>query len=115
LSSAEARCSEAITSLHLHLVKLPLKVDVVSLVNMLFGKKDRQPEEVADASPASVKEDSQSSTNSQPNTVAEVGADASKPKDIAGNPTDIVYPSGLKLALLLTSIFVSMFLVSLVC
>ena len=82
---------------------------------MLFGKKYREPQEVADASPASVKEDSQSSTNSQPNTVAEVGADASKPKDIACSPTDIVYPSGIKLALLLTSIFVSMFLVSLVC
>lgn len=35
--------------------------------------------------------------------------------DGKSNVEDIVYPTGLKLALLLMSIFVSMFLVSLVC
>lgn len=39
-----------------------------------------------------------------------VAAPSSPPDD-----TDIVYPTGLKLALLMTSMFVGMFLVSLVC
>jgi hypothetical protein len=41
-------------------------------------------------------------------------ADESKAKDLKQNDTDIIYPSGLKLALLMMSIFLSMFLVSLV-
>jgi len=42
---------------------------------------------------------------SEPSTVADESKD---------RQTDIIYPSGLKLALIMTSIFVSMFLVSLV-
>lgn len=83
-------------------------------MNMLFGKKDKQPQEPADASAASAKQDPRSSTNSQANTGAETATNAFKLQDVASH-TDIMYPSGLKLALLLISIFVSMFLVSLVC
>ncbi|KAF2494568.1 MFS general substrate transporter [Lophium mytilinum] len=39
--------------------------------------------------------------------------DGAKIKETKGMPTDIVYPSGLKLALIMASIFVGMFLVSL--
>jgi len=42
------------------------------------------------------------------------GTDQSKSKDLISGQSDIEYPSGLKLALLLTSIFVGMFLSSLV-
>jgi len=41
-------------------------------------------------------------------------ADESKATQLEDTQTDIIYPSGLKLALIMTSIFVSMFLVSLV-
>lgn len=51
---------------------------------MLFKKKEKQPQENETAPSAPV------------------------------DHTDIIYPSGLKLALLMTSIFVGMFLVSLV-
>jgi hypothetical protein len=38
-----------------------------------------------------------------------------KPENSRPNVADIEYPTGIKLALLMTSIFVGMFLVSLVC
>lgn len=53
----------------------------------------------------------------------ETGKSRQRPETLDGDgkgvcsqdDTDVVYPSGLKLALLLTSIFIGMFLVSLVC
>lgn len=43
-----------------------------------------------------------------------MAADKSKTEDLKHTHTDSIYPSGLKLALLIMSIFVGMFLVSLV-
>ena len=60
---------------------------------MLFKKKEKKPEEVGPPTPID---------------------DGSKAKELNNIHTDIVYPSGLKLALLMMSIFVGMFLVSLV-
>lgn len=53
-------------------------------------------------------------TDSNSTAEADMAGEDSKAKDLEHVPTDIVYPSGLKLALLMTSIFVTMFLVSLV-
>lgn len=77
---------------------------------MLFKKKGKQSREDEVASPASMDGEAPTCTNPA-GKEAEVASD-SKAKDIH---TGIIYPSGLKLALLMTSIFVGMFLVSLVC
>jgi hypothetical protein len=66
----------------------------------MFKKKEKQPQEDDIAPPAPI--DSKAPKCTDP------AADKSKAKE------DVVYPSGLKLALLITSIFVGMFLVSLV-
>jgi hypothetical protein len=64
-------------------------------MNMWFKKKEKQPREES-APPAPM------------------DGNESKAKDGKRIDTDITYPSGLKLALLIMSIFVGMFLVSLV-
>ena len=71
---------------------------------MLFKKKEKQPQEDEIAPPAPMDGEATTCT----------AADESKAKDLKRIHTDITYPSGLKLALLMMSIFVSMFLVSLV-
>lgn len=67
-----------------HPVNIWFRVEAATLVNTLFKKKKKQAQEDEMAPPA--------------------------PMD----HTSIIYPSGLKLALLMMSIFVGMFLVSLV-
>ncbi len=77
---------------------------------MLFKKKEKQPQQ--DEIPPTV--ESKVSTSSDPTVEKDVAAnelEAQNPKPIT---TDIVYPSGLKLVLLMISIFVGMFLVALV-
>jgi hypothetical protein len=71
---------------------------------MLF-KKGKEPQEGEITIPAPM-------DGEAPNCTA---ADESKAKDLKRNDIDSTYPSGLKLALLMMSIFVGMFLVSLVC
>lgn len=82
-----------------HLVNFWLWVEAATLVNMWFKKKEKQPQEdeVAPSAPMDGE-----------------ATDESKAKDLKRIDTDIIYPSGLKLALLIMSIFVGMFLVSLV-
>lgn len=74
---------------------------------MLFKKREKQPQkdEIAPI-------DGKAPTCTHP--ASEEGPDESKAKDLKHIHTDIIYPSGLKLALLMISIFVGMFLVSLV-
>jgi hypothetical protein len=71
---------------------------------MMFKKKGKQLQEGEIAPPAPMDGEAPTCT----------AAEESKAKDLKRIPTDIIYPSGLKLALLMISIFVSMFLVSLV-
>lgn len=66
---------------------------------MLFKKKEIRLQEDEIADPAGEKE---------------VAAGESQANDLDRIPTETVYPSGLKLALLMTSIFVGIFLVALV-
>ena len=91
---------------HPRLVNFWLRVETATLINMLFKKKGRkQPQEDDIEPPAAIDSDAPTCT----------AADEGKTKDLKHIHTDITYPSGLKLALLMMSIFVSMFLVSLVC
>jgi hypothetical protein len=78
---------------------------------MLFKKKGKQPQEDEIAPPAPM--DGEAPTCTDPASEG-TAADESKAKDLKRIHTDIIYPSGLKLALLMMSIFVGMFLVSLV-
>jgi hypothetical protein len=82
-----------------HLVNFWLRVEAATLMNMWFKKEEKQPQEDEIAPPAPMDGEA---------------ADESKAKDLKRIDTDIIYPSGLKLALLIMSIFVGMFLVSLV-
>ena len=77
---------------------------------MLFKKKEKKPEEVGPPTPI----DGGASTCTDMAGEEGTAADGSKAKELNNIHTDIVYPSGLKLALLMMSIFVGMFLVSLV-
>ena len=70
---------------------------------MLF-KKGKEPQEDEITMPAPMDDEA-------PNCTA---ADETKAKDLKRNDLDSTYPSGLKLALLMMSIFVGLFLVSLV-
>jgi hypothetical protein len=70
---------------------------------MLFIK-GKQPQEDEITMPAPMDGEAPSCT----------AADESKAKNLKRNDIDSTYPSGLKLALLMMSIFVGMFLVSLV-
>jgi hypothetical protein len=71
-------------------------------MNMRFKKKETQSEgdEISPPAPMQGKATDES--------------EAKDPNDLKRIENDIVYPSGLKLALLMISVFVSMFLVSLV-
>ncbi|KAH6892599.1 MFS multidrug transporter [Thelonectria olida] len=80
----------------------------------MFKKKERQqsPEEPAPSAPSTPNHDK---APTYPNSTSEQGEPADAPKANGLKPVhdDIVYPKGLKLALLMTSIFIGMFLVSL--
>jgi hypothetical protein len=78
-------------------------------MNMLFKKMGKRPQEEEIAPPAPM--DSNAAHCTDPAGEKDTATDESKDP----THTDIVYPSGLKLALLMTSIFVGMFLVALVC
>jgi hypothetical protein len=80
----------------------------------MFKKKERQPQEAAIMSKVHGNGESHDLAHSNSTTEEGTAVEDSKAKDLKHVPTDIVYPSGLKLALLMTSIFVTMFLVSLV-
>ena len=95
-----------------HLVNFWLRVEAVTLINMLFKRKGKQPQEDEIASPAPM--DGKAPTCVDPSSKESTAADEPNAKDLKRIHTDIIYPSGLKLALLMTSIFVGMFLVSLV-
>ena len=75
----------------------------------MFKKKEKQPQEDEIAP-----KDSKAPTCTDPAGEKDMAADESKAKDLKRIHTDITYPSGLKLALLMISIFVGMFLVALV-
>ena len=77
---------------------------------MLFKKKVKQPQEDNIAPPALMDGEKPTSTGA----TGEDGVAADESKDPKRIETDISYPSGLKLALLMISIFIGMFLVSLV-
>jgi hypothetical protein len=79
---------------------------------MLFKKKGKQRQNDEIAPPAPM--DGEAPTSTHPVGEKDTAADESKAKDLKRIHTDIIYPSGLKLAFLIMSIFVSMFLVSLV-
>jgi hypothetical protein len=70
---------------------------------MLFNKKEKPPRKEEVASPAQYRSD-----QSGP------AADAPNRTDPKSKQTDITYPTGIKLGLLMMSIFVGMFLSSLV-
>lgn len=70
----------------------------------MFKKKEKQQSQKEVVPPAPMDGEAPTCT----------ATDESKAKDLTPSDTDIVYPSGVKLALLLMSIFVSMFLVALV-
>jgi hypothetical protein len=89
-----------------------LRVEAATLINMLFKKQEKQPQEDKVAPPAPM--DGKAPTCTDPAGEEGTAADESKAKDLKRIHTDIIYPLGLKLALLIVSIFVSMFLVSLV-
>ncbi len=73
---------------------------------MLFKRKNK--DEAAGDSGAEA--EAEKSTSPSPEVIDRDGSAESGPTE----PQDIVYPTGLRLALLLTSVFVSMFLVALV-
>ena len=79
---------------------------------MLFKKKEQQPQEDEIAQPVPM--DGEAPTCTDPASEEGTAADESKAKELKHIHTDIIYPSGLKLALLMMSVFVSLFLVSLV-
>ena len=74
---------------------------------MLFNKKGTQPRKEEATSPA---EYQTATRRDQIGTTA----DASNSMDPKGKQPDLTYPTGIKLALLMMSIFVGMFLSSLV-
>ncbi len=75
---------------------------------MLFRKKNAKDEPAVASSPARAAAE-------PPYKLGELDEDAPELAPVATTATeDIVYPSGLKLAFLLSSVFVSIFLVSLV-
>jgi hypothetical protein len=78
----------------------------------MFKKKERQQAPDQPAPSAHKHDESPTYTNS----TSEQGetTDAPKKNDVKPIQDDTTYPSGLKLALLMTSIFIGMFLVSLV-
>jgi hypothetical protein len=80
---------------------------------MSFNKKEKQPQKDEIAPPTPTPMDDKNPTCTAPASEEDMATDKSKAKakDIH---TDIIYPSGLKLAMLMMSIFVGMFLISLV-
>lgn len=104
--SRQGNHSKNITSLATQLVT------IAEMVKMFFkrGKKGGEaPDVVADGSITSAPGPNPNMVEGaepQPETLAPVRSTATE---------DIVYPSGLKLALLMSSVFMSMFLVALVC
>jgi hypothetical protein len=80
---------------------------------MLFKKAEKQPQEDEIALPKPMDNEAPTCTKAAGEEGA--AAEQSKAEDLKRIHTDIIYPSGLKLALLMMSIFVGMFLVSLVC
>jgi hypothetical protein len=95
-----------------HIVNFWVRVETARLINMLFRKEGKHPQEDEIAPPAIM--DGKAPTCTDPASQESTITDESKAKDLRHADTDIVYPSGLKLALLMTSIFTGMFLVSLV-
>jgi hypothetical protein len=81
---------------------------------MLFKKTGGRQEGHADMTPSSIDDNGASDPENSSQLTAGLDAASPKAKGLESVPPDIVYPSGLKLVLLMTSIFVSMFLVSLV-
>ncbi len=79
---------------------------------MLFKKKIEQPLEDEVPSPTTMERKISTSTN--PIGEKDAAADESEANNLERTPTDIVYPSDLKLVLLMISMFVGMFLVALV-
>ena len=76
---------------------------------MLFKKKGKQPQEdPSESTPPETMDSDQTGEK-----VKEEGTAANESK-VKAKDSDIVYPSGLKLAFLMSSIFIGMFLVSLV-
>ena len=71
----------------------------------MYFKKGKQQQDDQTAPPALVDGEAQKDSTT---------GDESKVKSLKHDPTDLIYPSGIKLFLLMTSIFVGMFLVSLV-
>jgi hypothetical protein len=77
---------------------------------MLFKKKGSPPQKDEIIRPAPT--DSEPAIHIDPASEKDTAADESK--NLKRIDTDTIYPSGLKLALLMTSMFVGMFLVALV-
>jgi hypothetical protein len=84
-------------------------------INMLFKKKGKMSQEDENVPSTHTPMDDKTATCTGPASEEDMPTDKSKAKAKELNiHADIVYPSGLKLALLMMSIFVSMFLISLV-
>ncbi|KIX10126.1 uncharacterized protein Z518_01207 [Rhinocladiella mackenziei CBS 650.93] len=78
---------------------------------MLFKKKQKQPQQDNTVTPVPMRDGA--SVRREQASKEGKGAEESKSKDFKSRQPDIEYPSGLKLALLMTSILVGMFLSSL--
>lgn len=89
------------------------------LINMLFKMKEKQPQKDEIAPPTEgtrTPMDDETPACTAPASEEVMATDNSKAmaKELNHTHPDIIYPSGIKLALLMTSIFVGMFLISLV-
>lgn len=89
-------------------------IEAVIILSMLFQKKERTPQSDEVAFPIDGKAESQAADAPERPYEGYMAVKDLNAKDPGSVTTDIIYPSGLKLALLMTSIFISMFLVSLV-
>lgn len=87
---------------------------------MFFKEKEKQPQkdEIAPPTRTPMVEDDKTLTGTAPASEEDImSTDNDKAKELNQHiqtDTDIIYPSGLKLTLLMMSIFIGMFLISLV-
>jgi hypothetical protein len=83
---------------------------------MLFKKKGKQPQKDDISPPTHTPMDDKTPTSAAAAGAEDMATDKSKAKanELKDIRTNIIYPSGLKLAMLMLSIFVGMFLISLV-